>query len=226
MIHPPCHIPTFNDTPSLWRTRLNEPHYSLKAFFLMLLPALILVSGVGFYSGFREESIYLQYQEMRSLYPSVTAIMQAASSYLLWPLYAIYVAVFVHATIKGNRNGRAFVARFIFSLIIVLIILTILKVSFGMSRPGISLASHPFSFKDDFASFPSGHTVRIVSAALPIAFYFSRLWISIAVASVIALVACSRLWLGMHYPLDALGGILVGSLIVFLMFNRFRENPL
>ena len=222
MRYPPCQTGTFKDTPSLWRTRLDEPHYSFKTLLLLLLPALLLVLGAGFYSGFREESSYLQYQELRVLYPLVTAIMQAASSYLQWALYAIYAAVFVFATMKGSHNGRAFVARFAFSLIIVLIILTILKVSFGMSRPGIGLSAAPFSFKDDFASFPSGHTVRIVSAALPLAFYFSRIWISVAAALVIALVAYSRLWLGMHYPLDALGGILTGSLIVFLMFKRQR----
>ena len=224
MNFPPCQIRPIKDEPSLWRTRLDEPHYSLKSFILMLLPALILVAGVGFYGGFRDEGTYLHYQELRSLHPLVTAIMKAASSYLLFLLYAVYAIVFIHATMKKNRTGRAFVARFIFSLIIVLLILSILKVSFGMSRPGIALSSAPFSFNDDFASFPSGHTVRIVSAALPLAFYFSRVWISVSMAFVIALVAYSRLWLGMHYPVDTLGGILVGSLIVFLMFNRLHSS--
>lgn len=68
-------------------------------------------------------------------------------------------------------------------------------------------------------SFPSGHVMASVAlwGLLPLVvgvFTRSRLlwWASVAVAVVmIGLVSASRVYLGVHWPLDALAGLLLGS---------------
>ena len=61
------------------------------------------------------------------------------------------------------------------------------------------------------ASFPSGHAMGAFSAAMAIAVLRPELrWVALALA---ALVATSRVVLGVHYPLDVLAGATAGSAV-------------
>ena len=68
-------------------------------------------------------------------------------------------------------------------------------------------------------SFPSGHTQNITGVFGSIARFFSKkkvvVWTSI---SVIVLVALSRMYLGVHTPLDVGVSLAVGTLLVFLVY--------
>ena len=71
----------------------------------------------------------------------------------------------------------------------------------------------------DQYSFPSGHTLHAVTFAIVAAIYFPSLsWL---VGSFAALVALSRLVLGVHYPTDVLAGVILGALIAGLSFLIF-----
>jgi undecaprenyl-diphosphatase len=61
------------------------------------------------------------------------------------------------------------------------------------------------------ASFPSGHAAISVAAA----WMLTAAWPSGAVAwwALAALISLSRVYLGVHYPSDVLGGILVGVFV-------------
>jgi undecaprenyl-diphosphatase len=48
--------------------------------------------------------------------------------------------------------------------------------------------------------------------------FFARRWITIAMFSWAALVSYSRIYLGVHYPFDVLGGAILGYLIGVMMF--------
>jgi undecaprenyl-diphosphatase len=62
-------------------------------------------------------------------------------------------------------------------------------------------------------SFPSGHTAASVAAAVAL----SRMWPAGRVVwwTLAALMAYSRVYLGHHYPLDVMGGAVVGMLSAF-----------
>ncbi len=73
------------------------------------------------------------------------------------------------------------------------------------------------------SSFPSGHTLEAFALAAALSLLFSGKKIMIPVYIWACLVAYSRLALGVHYPSDVLGGMLIGTLIgwvVPLIFNR------
>jgi len=73
-------------------------------------------------------------------------------------------------------------------------------------------------------SFPSGHTQTAFGAATVLAYYY-RKWLTIPVFTLAAGVAVSRVYLGVHFPLDTLAGALVGvvcSLGVCLAWERAK----
>lgn len=94
----------------------------------------------------------------------------------------------------------------------------LLKGSTARPRPyqvhsDVTLCAAPL---DQF-SFPSGHTLHAVGFGMVALAYFP--WLAWIVVPFIALVAASRVVLGLHYPSDVLVGALIGALIAGLSLS-------
>ena len=75
-------------------------------------------------------------------------------------------------------------------------------------------------------SFPSGHTQNFSTWSTLFAIKFKKKWLTGLVAACIALVAFSRLYLGVHYPSDVLVGVALGVGMAFLgdcLFERVKD---
>jgi membrane-associated phospholipid phosphatase len=80
---------------------------------------------------------------------------------------------------------------------------------------------------DSEFSYPSGHAL-IVSAAAAVALAVFRdsakkLILSLIFAIEAALVCISRVYVGGHYPLDVVGGILLGVGVSFIFVWKEKE---
>jgi len=74
-----------------------------------------------------------------------------------------------------------------------------------ITHSGIDQAAAPL----DRYSFPSGHTIHAVAFAWQASVHFPELaWVLVPFA---ALVAASRVVLGLHYPTDVLAGAAIGA---------------
>ncbi len=91
-----------------------------------------------------------------------------------------------------------------------------LKKTVMRPRPFLEISGLEPLFKrpKDF-SFPSGHTVLAFSIAF-IAYRILPKKYSIPAICIAALVAFARLYMGVHYPTDILGGICVGYIAGFI----------
>lgn len=97
----------------------------------------------------------------------------------------------------------------------------LLKALVGRSRPAFAgdavFVFHPFTL-GGYAhySFPSGHATTMAAMAVVVTATFSGRWRAILLAAA-ALVAITRVMLGVHYPSDVVGGMLIGGSIAWLI---------
>jgi undecaprenyl-diphosphatase len=95
------------------------------------------------------------------------------------------------------------------------LIYVLLKRLFVRERPfithaGIDRAGAPL----DRYSFPSGHTLHAVSFTWQAGVHFPELlWVLLPLA---ALIAASRVVLGLHYPSDVIAGAAIGAALAEL----------
>ncbi len=77
------------------------------------------------------------------------------------------------------------------------------------------------------ASFPSGHTLEAFAVATSLSLLFRRRLIQVPAFCWALLVAYSRMALGVHYPSDVLGGLLIGIILAIGIDYGFKRwiNP-
>jgi membrane-associated phospholipid phosphatase len=107
---------------------------------------------------------------------------------------------------------------------------TLLKIYFGRVRPDFVEGGARY----DSLSFPSGHSsgiATLVAVALVMAWPLlaarARHWALAAGVALVLLVGLTRMWLGVHYLSDVVGGWALGvawSLLTALLFGAFAEG--
>ncbi|WP_261377746.1 phosphatase PAP2 family protein [Candidatus Nitrosocosmicus arcticus] len=121
--------------------------------------------------------------------------------------------------IFGKENGRKTTMFILVTMIILVPIGMMAKEIIERLRPIVPEADF-LMLADSEYSFPSGHALMVSAGATItlILFRDSRKELAISVLLVVeaALVCFSRVYVGGHYPLDVLGGILLGVGISFV----------
>jgi membrane-associated phospholipid phosphatase len=126
-----------------------------------------------------------------------------ATQFLLIVLLAIYWCI---DSVLGLRLG--------------LILLTstglngVLKLALGLPRPyWVSSRVQPLSTEPSFG-FPSGHAQDGLVFWGRLAAWFGHAWLWIGALAIVLVVSLSRIVLGVHFPMDVLGGWLIGALVL------------
>jgi undecaprenyl-diphosphatase len=93
-----------------------------------------------------------------------------------------------------------------------------LKAAIDRERPHVdTLVSRP-----DTGSFPSGHAATSFACATVLGAFEPRLRVPLYVLA--ALIAASRTYVGVHYPLDAVAGAGWGLLVGWLVVRALRRH--
>lgn len=77
-------------------------------------------------------------------------------------------------------------------------------------------------------SFPSGHTQNVTGTLGGIARWSKSTWLRIACVTTVLLTALSRMYLGVHTPLDVGVSLLLGAVLVFVfcpLVRKAAESP-
>ncbi len=152
-----------------------------------------------------------------SHYKPLNELMILLSKYgreVVWTLAGILLFIF------GGLTGRKATVVMALTMLVLIPIGTIAKVVVGRPRPMIHQADFLISADNDY-SYPSGHAMIVsAGAAVLLALFrdsYRRLAISIGLTMEAALVCFSRVYVGGHYPLDVVGGILLGAGVAFII---------
>ena len=130
--------------------------------------------------------------------------------------YIAYIILLLISMIKGGRNGKIVAIG-----VLILIAVTdqlgyhILKEMFHRLRPCLVLkdAITPLGCTGTY-SFPSNHAFNNFAAAVFIYKFFPKLKWALFITAI--LISISRVYLGLHYPSDILGGAVLGIIFGYL----------
>lgn len=133
-------------------------------------------------------------------------------------IYVLVIAVLYWCVNKRMGLRLAFIQ--IFSIATNGFIKNIFKAPRPIGQEGI------FSLRTETAtgySFPSGHTQATTAFWSALMKLYRKLWLYIIGSILILAIAISRLYLGVHWPKDVIGGIIFGILSVFLADIIIRQ---
>lgn len=78
-------------------------------------------------------------------------------------------------------------------------------------------------------SYPSGHAIATMSVLVFLTFLLVRergvRWVTVLLVPLVAVVLYSRLYLGVHWPTDVVGGALVGLIWLVTVVRAFPARP-
>jgi undecaprenyl-diphosphatase len=94
----------------------------------------------------------------------------------------------------------------------------LVKVLTGRLRPMSDLPRLRSRIVDGY-SFPSGHATTSFGLAWIVARSYPHIGIQVAVYLVATTIAFSRVYVREHYPLDVLGGAILGSLVAVFLYT-------
>jgi membrane-associated phospholipid phosphatase len=156
--------------------------------------------------------------------PAMDVVMNIASSIGL-DIGLFVVAAIAGIILVGRRRHRE--ALFIAVVLAGSILLnSAMKLFFHRARPALPWAVTPPDY-----SFPSGHAMNSMALGLAITLVVWRLagprWgaLSLVTALLVAgWIGLSRIYLGVHYPTDVLGGFAMAALWVGIVAGVFRVS--
>ncbi|MBU2445220.1 MAG: phosphatase PAP2 family protein [Bacteroidetes bacterium] len=135
--------------------------------------------------------------------------------------YLVYVLLWFIILLKGGKYRIAMAVAMILLITITdQVSSSLLKNIIERVRPCNALPDvHLLAGCTGSFSFPSSHAVNNFAAAMFFGYFYKHLkWILFSVAAIVAL---SRIFVGVHYPSDVIGGALIGVVLGFTLAKLY-----
>jgi undecaprenyl-diphosphatase len=129
--------------------------------------------------------------------------------------------LFHHEVLRAENPYRVFwqkkkeILSAFFAGILAYILASILKIFIHLPRPFDAFSNVHALIPETGFSFPSGHATFFMALAVSIFFYHKKAgyWFMFFAL----LIGLARIIAGVHFPVDILGGFILGGVVVFLV---------
>lgn len=172
----------------------------------------------------------------RGLFERITNF--GLSGWFLIPFAAalIFLAAVISPALSRRSQGvlTALAARFGFLFLAIGVpglFVTVVKRLIGRARPFVGAGGrddpflyHPFVWRPDYASMPSGHSTTAVAAAIAIGAVWPRTRFAMWIYALT--IMASRVFVLAHHPSDVIAGALTGAVGGYLVRRWFVANRL
>jgi undecaprenyl-diphosphatase len=137
-------------------------------------------------------------------------------------LIAVVPITLVLLWMSGNAKHREAAVRAALAVVGALAINAVTGLLWFHPRPFVTGIGHTFMHHAPDSSFPSDHATIMFTVALVLAFSQSDVArrIGAVLLPVSVIVAWSRVFLGVHYPMDMIGAVLVSGCVALLVNTR------
>lgn len=176
-----------------------------------------------------KEDIAIFLQVNKSHYAQLNQFMVLMTQYgreLVWSMVIVVLFIF------GGSRGKKTAAIMALAMIVLIPIGIVSKEIVARPRPFIPKADFILA-ADSQHAYPSGHATIVSAGVVILLTLYSnnnnnnssskKKALSIVLLIEAAIVCFSRVYVGGHYPLDVVGGILLGAGISFLFVGQIRR---
>jgi len=136
------------------------------------------------------------------------------------PYFFILVEIYLYFLAKKKKEALfAF-----YSVIIALLVSFLISLVYTHNRPFMDNLGILLSYHKPDTSFPSDHTTFLFAIAWSFMFFRVRFWSLFLFLAFIG--GISRIYIGVHYPFDILGGIIVGLIgadVIYILREKFEK---
>jgi undecaprenyl-diphosphatase len=145
------------------------------------------------------------------------------SFFVLWTnggTYLFMSLIVIVLWLKGEKKLAIYLA---LGLIVDALLVSDLKIMIHRPRPYEVLPIMPLELAENLRSLPSGHTATAFLSATILSRFYSKYMVVLFVIA--ASIGFSRVYIGVHYPLDVIVGAITGcmvGIIVVDLLDRVR----
>lgn len=194
---------------------MKNPRKIIAFLIILLVFSVVLIL-------FREQVISID----ESVFRIISGLSNPLLNAIFIPLNYLgstlfWIILIVMFWIRGHKKLSIYL---LYAAVINTILSFSLKWTFLRQRPSENNVKDILFIEDMGSSFPSGHSENVFAGNVILS-SFSKDWKFKIIFYVLAfLTAVSRIYIGVHYPIDTLFGSLIGIIIGNLVFSLPTKN--